>query len=869
MSKNSVKNEYSPMMTHYRNLKKQYPDCIVFYRLGDFYEMFFEDAVKASAILDLTLTGRDCGREERAPMCGVPYHAADAYIAKLVEHGEKVAICEQLEDPATAKGLVERDVVRIVSAGTITEESLIDDKTSNFLACVYYTPEKCGMAWCDITTGQFFTKKCEGKDKLAELCDNVVRISPSEIICNQDLYTIAADLPIVKHKAVPQFGAFDEREFHLSNAEKTLKEQFGVLSLDAYGISESPELIICCGALISYLRNTQKHALININGVRLERSGEYMTLDANALRNLEIVRNMRDRKPYGTLLWVLDKTNTSMGSRTLNEWAISPLCDQNKINYRLDGVEELYKNAIMRSGLSEQLKCIRDTERLAGKVSNGNVSPKDCRLLGESINAFPNLKLMLFGVSSKILNDINDNIYDLSEIGKLIEKAISESEGAMDIKNGGYIKRGFDEELDRLRDIRQNATSLIRGIEQRERESTGIKNLKIGFNKVFGYYIEVTNSFKDQVPYSYVRKQTLTGAERYITEELKNLEEEVLTSDEKAIKREAEIFAKIKAVLADNIKAIQRSSRAIACLDVLVSFATVAKKNNYCRPEIVASDRALNIVGGRHPVVETVSDEQFVSNDAYLDTDENRVMIITGPNMAGKSTYMRQNALIAIMAHMGSFVPAKSAEIPVIDRIFTRVGASDNLIFDQSTFMVEMAEVAEILLNATDKSLLVLDEVGRGTSTFDGLSIAWAVVEYIVNNIRAKTLFATHYHELSELEKIMEGVKNYKITVRELNGTIVFLRKIMRGSANKSFGIEVAGFAGVPKGVTERAKQILKSLEKNDLTKTMSFDVPAEEDVPEERQLSEVEEIIAATDVNAITPMQALKLIADLKSKVN
>ena len=538
-----------------------------------------------------------------------------------------------------------------------------------------------------------------------------------------------------------------------------------------------------------------------------------MGLDYSALRNLELVKSMGEGKRYGSLLWVLDKTQTPMGARMLGSWVKTPLQDIDKINYRLDGVEEFFKNPLLRSGVTEQLKFIRDIERIAGKISNGNINPKDCLTLGDSLSALPNVKLQLFGVSSRILNDINDNIGDFGELASLLRNAIDPSASSI-TKDGGYIKKGFDSELDRLRSIKENSSTLLKEMEAKEREATGIKNLKINFNRVFGYYIEVTNSFKNLVPYNYIRKQTLAGAERYITEDLKKLETDILSSNEQSIRIEADIFAKIKQVLAENVRKIQRTSKSIACLDALASLANVAKRNGYTRPEIVKSDEPMDIVGGRHPVVEAVSNEPFVSNDTYLDCDENRVLIITGPNMAGKSTYMRQNALIAVMAHMGSFVPCKSARIPIIDRIFTRVGASDNLIFNQSTFMVEMTEVASILINATNRSLLVLDEVGRGTSTYDGLSIAWAVVEFLAEKTKAKTLFATHYHELSELEGVIDGVKNYKITVREQNGKIVFLRKIARGSANRSFGIEVASLAGVPKTVTDRAKSILKKLQK-------------------------------------------------------
>ncbi len=860
-------------MVHYNKIKEKYPDCVVFYRLGDFYEMFFDDAVRVSKMLDLTLTGRDCGLDEKAPMCGVPYHAADEYISKLVEQGEKVAICEQLEDPSQAKGLVERDVIKIVTAGTVTEESLIDEKENNFIACAYYGEKGSALSWCDITTGEFFAKKCETADVLNELSDNLTRINPSEIICNEKLAAISDDLPVVKHRVIPRMRKYSDDNFVFRNAEISLKEQFGVISFKAFGIDENDvSLIPASGALIAYLKETQKRALININGIKLERNSDVMGLDYSALRNLELVKSMGEGKRYGSLVWVLDKTQTPMGARMMGSWIKTPLQDIDKINYRLDGVEELFKNPLLRSGVTEQLKFIRDTERIAGKISNGNINPKDCLILGDSLSALPNVKLQLFGVSSKILNDINDNIGDFGELASLLRNAI-DPEASSITKDGGYIKKGFDSELDRLRSIKENSSTLLREMEAKEREATGIKTLKINFNRVFGYYIEVTNSFKNLVPYNYIRKQTLAGAERYITEDLKKLETEILSSNEQSIRIEADLFAKIKQVLADNVKKIQRTSKSIACLDALASLANVAKRNGYTRPEMVKSDEPMDIVGGRHPVVEAVSNEPFVSNDTYLDCDENRVLIITGPNMAGKSTYMRQNALIAVMAHMGSFVPCKSARIPIIDKIFTRVGASDNLIFNQSTFMVEMTEVASILINATSRSLLILDEVGRGTSTYDGLSIAWAVVEFLAEKTKAKTLFATHYHELSELEGVIDGVKNYKITVREQNGKIVFLRKIARGSANRSFGIEVASLAGVPKSVTDRAKAILRKLEKNDLAKRPQNTGPDDTDSALSEDFatepSEVEKILAETNVNEITPFDALKLLFDLKNKLN
>lgn len=865
-----LKNNVSPMMKLYIETKLQYHDCILFYRLGDFYEMFFDDAIKASELLDLTLTGKECGMNERAPMCGVPYHAADQYIAKLVSFGEKVAVCEQLDAPQKGK-LVSRDVIRVVTAGTVTEDSNLDINKNNFIACVMLGKTSGAIAWCDITTGVFYVRKCNDADYLSEIYDVLVRISPAELICNENFYSKSLNSPLFIHGVLPKASTTHANSYLLKNAEKLLKEQFGVATLKPFEIENDEESIGACGALVAYLRETQKHTLVNLNKISLERKEQRMTLDYNSLRNLELVKNMRDGKRYGTLLWLLDKTDTAMGSRLLVEWLSAPLISEEKINYRLNGVEELYNSAILRGGLDESLKNIRDLERLSGRISNGNLTPADCTALAESMQSLPGLKMLLFGTTSDILKDVDANIDDFSELATLITKAIKNDPTTYG-KNGNYICENFDPELDRLRALRKNSGDIIHQIEAREREATGIKNLKITNNKVFGYSIEVTNSFKDKVPYYYIRKQTLTTGERYITEELKKVEEEILTADESIKRIETDIFNKIKTVLSDNIKKIQRSARSIACLDVLVSFAKVAKKYNYCKPDVTSEQTAMNIVGGRHPVIEAMSGEPFVCNDTYIDNGDSRIMIITGPNMAGKSTYMRQNALITVMAQVGCYVPAKSAEIPIVDRIFTRVGASDNIIFNQSTFMVEMTEVATILLHATEKSLLILDEVGRGTSTFDGLSLAWAIVEYLAEKVKAKTFFATHYHELSELEGVIDGIKNYKITVKEINGKIVFLRKIMRGSASRSFGIEVAALAGVPSDVTERAKKILKKLEKNDLTKTMLPQngdiVEVDSEVEEKRELSDVEEIILATDINSLTPIAAFKMIMELKEKV-
>lgn len=857
----------SSMMSHYLAIKEKYKDCIVFYRLGDFYEMFFDDAIKVSKLLDLTLTGRDCGLEERAPMCGVPYHAADTYVAKLVALGEKVAICDQLSDPKTSKGLVDRDVVRIISAGTLTEESMLEEGKNNYIACVFKHADGVAVAWTDITTGEFYAEEFLGDTAMYEAVEHLVKLSVSEIICNDETLPCTKEIKEIRHNILPPFSCYLPWAFNVKQAERNLLEQLGAKSLAAYGMSGKENLIAASGALIEYLRETQKHALANISSVKVISQDKFMTLDGNAVRNLELVRNNSENKKYGSLLWVLDKTKTGMGARLLSRMVLSPLKDVEEINYRLNGVEELFNSAVVRVGVTETLHEMGDIERLSGKISNKNFNPKDCIALRKSLELLPALKFQLSGFTSQIIADITSGLLDMQELVDLLTAAIDE-EASATMKDGGYIREGFHAELDELRHIKKDAQQILRNIEARERERTGIKTLKVGFNKVFGYYIEVSNSFKEQVPEEYIRKQTLTTGERFITQELKVFEEKILTSDEKALQIETRLYGQILEVLCAHIEQLKTIASAVALLDCLASLATVAKERRYVRPTILESGAPLKITDGRHPVVEAISRERFVPNDTILDNEENRCAIITGPNMAGKSTYMRQIALIAVMAHIGSFVPAKGAEIPLIDRIFTRVGASDNLIFDQSTFMVEMTEVATILLHATKDSLLILDEVGRGTSTYDGLSIAWSVIEFLTKHVRAKTLFSTHYHELTELENTLEGVKNYKVTVKELNGAIVFLRKIARGGANKSFGIEVASLAGVPKEVTTRAKSILKMLEKNDLAKGKLQTEYVEEEVVEEKQLSEVERILSELDLNTMSPMQAFMLLGDLKEKV-
>lgn len=879
--KNKKQKKPSEMMQHYLAIKEKYKDCLVFYRLGDFYEMFYDDAIKASQILDLTLTARDSGLEERAPMCGVPYHAVDTYIAKLVERGEKVAICEQLSDPKAGGGLVERDVVRIVSAGTLVEDTLLDETKNNYIACVSKTEESIAVAWADITTGEFFVTefKGEGEKQLTEAVSLLLRYSVAEVICNDDMALVSKNIKEIKHGALPPFSCYVPWAFNVKHAEKMLLTQFNAATLAPYGIAGKENCISAAGALLEYLNETQKRSLANVSSIELYDRSEFLTIDSIAVRNLELVKNNAEGKKYGSLLWVIDQTKTAMGARLMRQWLLSPLKCAEKINARLNGVEELFNASVLRVGLQETLGEVKDVGRLTGKISYGNATPKDLEALKKSLEMLPSLRFRLSGFTSPILTGLLKDLPDVDDLAALLSAAIAENAPAL-TKDGGYIRAGYDSALDELRGMREHAASLLKDMETREKERTDIRTLKIGFNRVFGYYIEVSNSFKDKVPQEYVRKQTLTNGERYITEELKQLEEKILTSEERALALEARILEYVLKQLSSRLEDLLKIAEVIANLDCLTALATVAKNRKYVRPQIVSAAGELKITEGRHPVVEALSKERFVPNDTLMDEEENRSLIITGPNMAGKSTYMRQVALIAIMAHIGSFVPAKSAQIPLIDRVFTRVGASDNLVYDQSTFMVEMTEVAAILLNATKNSLLVLDEVGRGTSTYDGLSIAWAVVEYLAEKVRAKTLFATHYHELTELENTIDGVKNYKVTVREIGGGVVFLRKIQRGGANRSFGIEVASLAGVPKDVTDRAKGILKVLEKNDVAKksaislseiaaakTSDRNITAEEPI-EERKLSEVEEILSETDVNTLSPMQALLLLSDLKEKL-
>ena len=855
-----INTNISPMMRHYLTVKEKYKDCVLFYRLGDFYEMFFEDAQEVSQLLDLTLTGRDCGLKERAPMCGIPFHAADTYIARLVTLGKKVAICEQLTEPKPGKSMVERDVIRIVSAGTLIEENLLDEKKNNYIACVYAAEQKSALAWADITTGEFNVTVFQGDTFLSECVEELIKLSPAEIIGNDTFVSSVKDMTAVR--LLPSISCYVPWAFSVRHAQQNVLEQLGCKTLEPFGLAKEEDAVSACGALLEYLRETQKHALKNIDAIKFVGHKQQMMLDTAAIRNLELQKTLAEGKRYGSLLWLLDKTRTAMGARLLSRLLINPLKDKTAIEYRLNGVSELFNATLIRVGLADMLSGIRDIERIAGKISNNNLTPRDCENLASSLSILPNIKFQLSGFTAPILQEINEGLGDYSDLADLLKRAFIENP-PVSTKDGGFIREGYNSQLDELRQIRDHGATVIAEIEAREREKTGIKNLKIKYNRVFGYSIEVTNSFKDKVPYEYMRRQTLSNAERFVTQELKEVEEKILTSAEKCLRIEADLFEEIKTILSEHIKDLKQAAYSIALLDCLVSFAVVAKDKGYCKPQIESENAQLKIIDGRHPVVEALSKERFVPNDTILD-EETRTMVITGPNMAGKSTYMRQTALIVLMAHIGSFVPARSAVIPVVDRIFTRVGASDNLILDQSTFMVEMTEVASIIRNATKNSLLILDEVGRGTSTFDGVSIAWAVVEYITQNICAKTLFATHYHELTELEGKIEGIKNYKVSVKESSAGIVFLRKIVRGGANKSFGIEVAKLAGVPAAVTARAKSILKTLEKNDIARGADIETKASSSVC----YDDIIGTLQSADVNNLTPIQAMQLLMELAEEI-
>ena len=874
----------TPMMQQYMAIKEQYKDCILFYRLGDFYEMFYDDALTASRELEITLTGKNCGQEERAPRCGVPYHAVDVYLNKLVAKGYKVAICEQAEDPKQAKGIVKREVIRIVTPGTNLSQQALDEGRNNYLMCLVYDDNQFGLAITDISTGDFYTTEVA---TLKELYDEIHRFSPSEIICNDSFYMSGASLDDFKDRLHVSVSTLDTWYMDEAVSVQKIKEHFKVASLDGLGLTDFPSGTLAVGALLLYLYETQKNTLDNLTKITPYRSGGYMIIDSATNRNLELIETLREKQKKGSLLWVLDKTKTAMGARLMRNWIEQPLIEKKKITARQDAVEELYNDMITREEIREYLNAVYDLERLVTRISYRTANPRDLIAFKTSLGMIPPVKQLLSQAKSAELKEIDERMDCLEDIYDLIEKSIQDEPPIM-IREGGMIKEGYNEDVDKFRLSRTEGKTWLAELEAREKEKTGIKNLRVRYNKVFGYYLEVTNSYKELVPEDWTRKQTLANAERYITPELKELEDMILGAEDKLAALEYDLYCEVRDSIGEQVVRIQETAKAIAHLDVLASLACVAQSNDYVRPSINTKG-VIDIQGGRHPVVEKMNNNQmFIDNDTYLDNKNHRISIITGPNMAGKSTYMRQSALIVLMAQIGSFVPAKSANIGIVDRIFTRVGASDDLASGQSTFMVEMTEVANILRNATSRSLLILDEIGRGTSTFDGLSIAWAVVEHISNPklLGAKTLFATHYHELTELEGKLDSVNNYCIAVREQGDDIIFLRKIIRGGADKSYGIQVARLAGVPDSVIDRAKEISGWLEETDVTdkaKNLQVRTSAKkkevvrEAVPAEKQMSlfdiypadhPVLKELAGLDVSNMTPIQALNTLYELQKRL-
>ena len=879
-----MSNELTPMMKQYMQTKEEYKDCILFYRLGDFYEMFFDDALTASKELEITLTGKNCGLEERAPMCGIPYHAVDSYLNRLGSKGYKVAICEQVEDPKTAKGIVKREVIRVVTPGTNLDTQGLDETKNNYIMCIVYMADRYGLSVADVTTGEYLVTELDSQTKLM---DELYKFMPSEIVCNEAFYMSGLDLDDLKNRLHMAIYSLEAWYFDDALCRETLQEHFKVASLEGIGLSDYECGMIASGALLKYLEETQKNSLSHMSRLTRYATGNYMVLDSATRRNLELVETLREKQKRGSLLWVLDKTKTAMGARTLRKYVEQPLIDKKSIVKRLDAVAELKDNAICREEIREYLNPVYDLERLVGKITYQSANPRDLIAFQSSLSMLPSVKCILKDMESDLLKEIYEELDPLEELCDLVGRAIQE-EPPLAMKEGGIIKDGYNEEVDRLRKAKSEGKNWLADLETKEREKTGIKNLRIRYNKVFGYYLEVTNSFKDLVPDYYTRKQTLANAERYIIPELKELEDTILGAEDKLCALEYELYCEVRNTIAAELTRIQRTAKAVAKLDVIASLALVAERNNYVRPKINEKG-VIDIRDGRHPVVEKmIPNDMFIANDTYLDDKKQRISIITGPNMAGKSTYMRQAALIVLMAQLGSFVPASSANIGLVDRIFTRVGASDDLASGQSTFMVEMNEVANILRNATSKSLLILDEIGRGTSTFDGLSIAWAVVEYISNSklLGAKTLFATHYHELTELEGKISNVNNYCIAVKEKGDDIVFLRKIVKGGADKSYGIQVAKLAGVPDPVINRAKEIVeelvtaditgkvkdiavqgsetkkktqKKLDEVDLTQFSLFDTVKDDDV-----LNELKEL----DISHMTPMDAMNKLYQLQNKL-
>ena len=876
--------ELTPMMQQYMETKKEYPDCILFYRLGDFYEMFFDDALIASKELEITLTGKNCGLEERAPMCGVPYHSVDGYLNRLVSKGYKVAICEQTEDPSTAKGLVKREVVRIVTPGTNLDTQSLDETRNNYIMSVVYIADRFGMSIADITTGDYFVTEIGDSEKLF---DEIFKFMPSELICNEAFYMSGMDLDLLKEKLGISIYALDSWYFDDAICTQTLKDHFHVSAMEGLGLSDFDSGIIAAGALLKYLLETQKRDLSHMTRLSVYTTGKYMLLDSSTRRNLELCETLREKQKRGSLLWVLDKTKTAMGARALRKFIEQPLIDRTEINRRLDAVDELKNEAISREELREYLSPVYDLERLVCKITYQSANPRDLIAFETSLAMMPHVKCILQDMKSPLLKELYENLDPLEDLCTLVKKAIKE-DPPIAMKEGGIIRDGYNEEVDRLRSAKSDGKEWLAKLESDEREKTGIKNLRVRYNKVFGYYLEVTNSYKDLVPDYYTRKQTLANAERYIIPELKELEDTILGAEDRLYALEYQIFSDIRDQIAKEVLRIQTAARIIAKLDAFASLALVAERNHYVRPDINEKG-VIDIKDGRHPVVEKmIPNDMFICNDTYLNDKKNRISIITGPNMAGKSTYMRQTALIVLMAQIGSFVPAASANIGIVDRIFTRVGASDDLASGQSTFMVEMTEVANILRNATSKSLLILDEIGRGTSTFDGLSIAWAVIEHISNSklLGAKTLFATHYHELTELEGKIDNVNNYCIAVKEKGDDILFLRKIVKGGADKSYGIQVAHLAGVPESVTNRAKEIVEELVHADITtrikdisvqgqsqtkvKTKHYDEVdlAQMSLFDTVQDNDVLEELKNLDVSNLTPIDALNTLYQLQNKL-
>lgn len=871
----------SPMMQHYLDTKKAYPGCILFYRLGDFYEMFFEDATTVSKELELTLTGKDCGLEERAPMCGVPHHAAETYINRLVEKGYKVAICEQVEDPKLAKGMVKREVVRVVTPGTILNTQGLDESKNNYLMSIVYIQDRFGISVADITTGMCMVTEV---DKTRKLLDEINKFMPAEIICNQSFLVSDIDHEDLKNRMGICINVLDSWYFDDAKCQQTLKEHFKTISLEGLGLQDYDCGAIAAGALFQYLFETQKNSLSHMTTITPYTAEKYMLLDSSTRRNLELVETMREKLKRGSLLWVLDKTKTAMGARLLRSYVEQPLIDSTEINLRLDAVEEMNERAMLRDEIREYLNPIYDMERLISRISYQSASPRDLISFKSSLEMLPFIKQILSEFDSGLLRELNEQLDPLEDICSLISAAINE-DPPLAVKEGNIIRDGYNEQVDKYRNAKKEGKHWLAQLETEEREKTGIRNLKIKYNKVFGYYLEVTNSFKELVPDYYTRKQTMANAERYIIPRLKELEDTILGAEDKLFALEYELFCEIRSRIADNVVRIQQTAKAVAAVDVFSALSHVAQHCNFVRPKINTKG-VIDIKNGRHPVVERmIPNDMFIANDTYLDNGSNRVSIITGPNMAGKSTYMRQTALIVLMAQIGSFVPAEKANIGIADRIFTRVGASDDLASGQSTFMVEMTEVANILRNATSNSLLILDEIGRGTSTFDGLSIAWAVIEHISNPklLGAKTLFATHYHELTELEGKLAGVNNYCIAVKEKGDDIVFLRKIVKGGADKSYGIQVARLAGVPESILARAKELVQELSDADITAAVKdltapkkpkksvhydevdmyqmslFDTVQENDIIKE---------ISDLDISNLTPMDAMNILYGLQNKI-